>query len=83
MKTVFMVQHSHRLSPDEDDVKMVGIYESRDAALASVKRLATQPGFCDFPKVIDFDKDDDDQGFHVEEYELGRDHWPDGFVTVS
>ncbi|YCM43288.1 hypothetical protein V2O64_18450 [Verrucomicrobiaceae bacterium 227] len=82
MKLVFVVQHLHRLPHDEDDVKMIGVYESRDAAVACVERLASQPGFCDFPQIIDFEKDEDDQGFHVDEYELGRDHWPEGFVTV-
>ena len=82
MKSVFVVQHLHRLPQDEDDVKMIGVYGTRSAAIASVNRLACQPGFCDFPKIIGHEKDEDDQGFHVDEYALGMDHWTEGFVTI-
>ena len=82
MKSVFVVQHLHRLSDTNDDVKLIAIYESREAAIASIKRLSKQLGFRDSPRIVDSKKDEDIQGFHLDKYELGQDHWQDGFITA-
>lgn len=81
MKTVFVVQHVHVFDDGEEDVKMIGVYTSREIALKGVDRLRTQPGFRDFPDVVDPDRGDE-SGFHVDAYELDQDHWTEGFVTV-
>jgi hypothetical protein len=47
-----------------------------------VSRLQTQPGFSEFPLIIDFEADNHEQGFHVEEYTLDKDHWTEGFITI-
>jgi hypothetical protein len=82
MSSVFVVQHLHRLPDGTDDAKFIGVYKSRDSAEAAVKRLKTQPGFSEFPIIIDFETDDNDQGFHVEEYQLDQDHWAEGFISI-
>jgi hypothetical protein len=82
MDSVFVVQHLH-VTPDGcDDVKMIGIYRTRAAAESAVARLAQQPGLCEFPRIVDCDRDSDDQGFHISEYPLDLDHWEQGYVTV-
>ena len=81
MKSVYVVQHLHTLPQGEDDVKMIGVYATREEALEATRRLATQPGFCDLPKVNE-DSTEDTQGFHVAEYEIGKDHWQEGFATM-
>jgi hypothetical protein len=81
MKSVFVLQHLHTLPQGEDDVKMIGIYATREDALEATRRLATQPGFRDLPQVNDHTTDDM-QGFHVEEYQIGLDHWQEGYATV-
>lgn len=81
MKRVFVVQHVHVFGDGEEDVKMIGVYTSKESALRAVERLGTQPGFRDFPDVVDLDRGDG-SGFHVDEYELDQDHWSDGYVTV-
>tara|TARA_B110000305_G_C19322962_1_gene579880 strand:- start:802 stop:1056 length:255 start_codon:yes stop_codon:yes gene_type:complete len=83
MKSVFLVQHLHRLPQDEDSITVIGVYCSRAEAIQAVERLSLQPGFSDFPKIVNFDNDDDDQGFHVSEYELGKDHWTEGYETLT
>lgn len=68
---VYVVQHARPRPDGEDDVKMIGVYASRDKADAAVARLVAQPGFRDWP-----------DGFHADAYLLNRDHWTAGFVTV-
>lgn len=80
--SVFVVQHLHTLPSGEEDVKMIGVYSNRQAAEDAVRRLRLQAGFCDFPKIIDPLTDQESDGFYVEEYEIGKDHWTEGFVTM-
>jgi hypothetical protein len=81
MDSVFIIQHLHRHENGEEDVKMIGAYRTRESAVAAVERLRSQPGFRDLPKIVDFETDEDDQGFQVTRYELDKDHWPEGYVT--
>ncbi|HVU09353.1 MAG TPA: hypothetical protein VHG89_12495 [Verrucomicrobiae bacterium] len=70
---VFIVQHSYEVEPcGHDETKFIGVYSSREAAVEAVKRLSEQPGFCD---KLDC--------FFIDEYEVGKDHWTKGFVTVQ
>jgi len=71
MGSVFVVQHSHETAECED-VKMIGVYGSRSDAEAAVDRLVRQPGFREHPS-----------GFHIDEYEIGKDHWVEGFVSLT
>ena len=71
MDSVWVVQHVHELSEDREDIKMIGVYSSEAAAREAVKRLSTQPGFCDCP-----------EGFSVDEYPLDEDNWTEGYVTA-
>jgi len=71
MKSVFLLWHTHEIPDQEDDSKLIGVYESRDAALSAQERASRQPGFAQLP-----------EGFLISEYEVGKDHWPEGFITV-
>lgn len=68
---VFVLHHVHKLSAEDDDAKMIGVYSSEERARAAIGRLSSRPGFAHFP-----------DGFHVDGYELDTDHWTEGFVTV-
>lgn len=68
---VFVLHHVHELSDGEEDVKLIGIYSSEETANLAIARLAQQPGFREAVA-----------GFHVERYEVDKDHWTEGFVTV-
>jgi hypothetical protein len=35
------------------------------------------------PKIIDPTQTDEEQGFYIDEYELDKDHWTEGFVTTD
>jgi hypothetical protein len=70
MTTAFVLLHSYEL--DEcDETKLIGVYSSRAAAEVAIDRLRQQPGFRERP---------DD--FHIDEYQVDRDHWVEGFVSV-
>ena len=72
MTRVFVLQHvSDEDTPDED-VKMVGVYSSRDAAENAVARVRLLPGFREYPG-----------GFKVDAYELDADHWREGFGIAA
>jgi len=69
MKSVFILWH---VSPDNDDEKLIGVYQSEIEARSAIKRLESQPGFQNEP-----------EGFSVDEYELNKDHWTEGFARVD
>jgi hypothetical protein len=68
---VFVVQHLHVIHDDQEDVKFIGVYSSRDTAEEAVQRLRAKPGFCDAP-----------EGFSIDPYNLNEDNWTDGYVTI-
>lgn len=72
MASVFVLQHVHAVADGDEDVKLIGVYSSRENADAAAARLRDQPGFADAP-----------DGFHVDEYRLDQDHWAEGFVSVA
>jgi hypothetical protein len=69
---VYVLQHVHALGDDDEDVKMIGVYSSHASAEAAVERLRRQPGFCDAP-----------DGFCIDRYPFDKDHWAEGYMTVS
>jgi hypothetical protein len=71
MKKVFILWHTHKLSDQEDDSKLIGVYDSRDSAEQAQLRIGAQPGFAEH-------RDE----FLINEYEIGKDNWTEGFVTV-
>ena len=82
MASVFLLQHCHLLESGDEDVKTIGVYTSRQQARAAVERLNAQPGFCDHPRVVDPEVDDDPNGFYIVEYTLDEDNWRDGYAKV-
>jgi len=83
MRTVFILQHVHVLPDGEEDVKLIGVYRTHEAAYAAIERLIVQPGFCEHPRLLNPSVDDEGSGFTLDEYELDKDHWIEGFVQTS
>ena len=69
MNTVFVLQHEYEWC-SRDEEKFIGVYATEDDAQAAINRLRDQPGFRDWP-----------DGFSIDEYEIGADHWTEGFHT--
>ena len=70
MATVYVLQHEHDWCGD-DEVKFIGVYAVPADAEAAIRRLRGQPGFRDWP-----------EGFSIDRYEIGVDHWVEGFATM-
>jgi hypothetical protein len=81
MDSVYLLQHSHSPTPDNEEVKVIGVYRTRDDAVAAVARLQSKAGFINHPKIVDPDVEGSDEGFHISEMVLGRDGWTEGFIT--
>jgi hypothetical protein len=71
MTSVFILWHSHETSPGETDDKLIGVYSSRAESEAAKSRAAQREGFKDVP-----------EGFEITEYELNKDHWTEGYLTI-
>ena len=72
MTHVYVVQHLREDPDGYDDVKFIGVYSTLQKAEEAVMRHKLLPGFIETP-----------QGFCVEQYEVDKDHWTEGFVDVS
>jgi homoserine kinase type II len=75
---VYLVAHWHPLPDNPSSSLTIGVYSSREKAEAAVKGLASQPGFRDFPDVLE--DPSETGGFNIEECELDRTWWQEGFV---
>jgi hypothetical protein len=71
MQTVYLLYHSHDLGNGETDDKLIGVYSDEANAEAARIRASTFEGFRDAP-----------DGFLISPYELNRDHWQEGYITV-
>lgn len=66
-KSVYLVHHVRAEQGRADDVRMIGVYSSKDAAKNAVLRAQMQPGFRHFPT-----------GFKISKYSLDQDQWAAG-----
>ena len=82
MVRVFLLEHLHILNDDEESVKTLGIYSTRDSAIAAVERFRQLPGFRDLPQFANHEEPGPAEGFIIDEYELDQDSWSDGYRTV-
>jgi hypothetical protein len=82
MNRVFVIQHLHLMNGDEEDVKLLGVYSSRDEAVAAIERFRHLPGFKDIPNMADPSLPGSAEGFYIDEFELNQDSWSEGYVTV-
>jgi homoserine kinase type II len=69
---VYLLWHINEMPDDEEDAKLIGVYASAEDAERAKRRVLPQPGFRDLP-----------ERFQVSRYEVGRDHWTEGYITVT
>ena len=76
MGKVFLLWHRRPIEGggDEHDTndKLVGVYSGAAEADAAKRRKLQFEGFRDYAEC-----------FHVDEYELDKDAWTEGFITVD
>jgi hypothetical protein len=74
MKSVFFLQHSYEYIKGDltiGDTKVLGIFSTREKAESAIEFYKTLPGFKDFS----------DDCFYLDEYELNKKAWDEGFIT--
>ena len=69
---VFIVHHVHTYDDGEEDVKLIGVYSTRENAEQAKEKAEKLPGFCDVP-----------EGFSIDRFRLDEDHWTEGYITVT
>ncbi len=67
MKTVFLLHHT-REHEDHEDIKLIGVFSTREAAEQAMYQTKNEPGFCDYP-----------EGFEIDVYEIDQPGWLEGF----
>jgi len=69
MKYVFVLQHTHVYSEDDEDTKFIGVYKSKENAEVAIEKLKTVTGFNKCPS-----------GFCIDKYEIGKTFWQEGYA---
>ena len=72
MAKIYVLQHVRSMQDGSEDVKLIGVYSSREKAQAAVARLGQAPGFADEPA-----------GFHIDEYQVDKDQWAEGYSSLE
>ena len=81
-----MVEHLHILYDDVEDIKFLGIFSTKEKAEKAIQMLSKQPGFKDFPKIIDDNGIENDviEGFYIIKVVVDEiAEWKEGFTTVK
>jgi hypothetical protein len=69
---VSILFHTHVFSEDSEELKVIGVYSTPELATEAIERYRHLPGFGESMN-----------GFEIDTYTVGEDHWTEGFVTVS
>ncbi|UVC07235.1 hypothetical protein IHQ71_18690 [Rhizobium sp. TH2] len=68
---VHLLFHTHVFDDDNEDEKLIGVFSSKLNADTARLKASELPGFRDHLA-----------GFHIEEYDIDRMEWSEGFATV-
>jgi hypothetical protein len=69
MRSVFTLLHEYEPVPGSPDIKGIGVYATRVEAEQAIPRYRHLQGFSQYP-----------DGFRIEEHEVDRDNWANGFM---
>ena len=71
MKKVYLLQHVHEHTDNNEDVKVIGIYKTEKKCSISDRAIEVSKWFFTVPN-----------GFYIDEYVLDQDDCREGFITV-
>ncbi|MGI5056637.1 DUF7336 domain-containing protein [Treponema socranskii] len=83
---LYIVEHLHILYDDVEDIKFLGVFSTKEKAEKAIQILSKQPGFKDFPKIIDDNDIENDviEGFYIIKVVVDEiAEWKEGFTTVN
>jgi hypothetical protein len=82
MTISFVLQHLHTLPGGEEDIKILGVYATKEDAESAVARFRMLPGFRDRPILRNLVNNESEvDGFYISDMEVGLDYWPEGYET--
>lgn len=70
MNKVYLLQHTYE-ADEVEDTKTIGVFSTETKALETIEYFKTLPGFIDYQ-----------DGFHIDEYQLDRSYWGEGFLSI-
>jgi len=76
MAKVYLLQHSYEIEHEGvsiDRTKLIGIYSTEEKAEAVIERYKNIEGFDKYPITC----------FNIGDYDLDKDHWTEGFVSID
>lgn len=68
MKSTFLLTHVRQKDEDNESVKIIGIFATKENAENARMQLAGKPGFKQHPN-----------GFYIDEYPIDEINWSEGF----
>jgi hypothetical protein len=72
MQYVYLVHHTHVISRNNEDVKLIGVFSSEEKAQEIVKKYENISGFKESKK-----------GFNIDKYQIDAECWTEGFCTIE
>jgi hypothetical protein len=69
---MYLLWHTHEFEDGSEDSKLIGVYATNKLAMSARARSKLLLGFQDYPN-----------GFHISTYEVNKDHWTKGYVTIT
>ncbi len=71
MSSVYLLQHTYLYGENDEneEIKILGIYDSKEKAQQAIIKYRELPGFKDFS----------DECFSIDEYQLNAGEWSEGF----
>lgn len=70
MTKVYVLQHVYEKSGHKN-IKLIGVYSTRDAVSEAMAEISKHPGFRDYP-----------DGFFIEDFELDKNYWPENLWSI-
>lgn len=67
-RVVYLLQHSYEVDNEYDETKILGIFSDKQKAEEALAEYKQLPGFKDKPN-----------DFYIDEYELDKKNWIEGF----
>ncbi len=67
MEHIYLLEHTHVYSEDNENTKTIGIYTTEEEALPVIEELKSFSGFIKYP-----------QGFNIDKYKIDQTFWKEG-----
>ena len=71
MDEVFLLWHVHDMGTGDEDIRLIGVYGTRQEAETAIEGLGPQSGFADTP-----------ERFEIRPYRLDEDNWAEDYSTL-